>query len=176
MYERYKFLNRSQEPEETLEAFHTAQTAHAAKSASDTLEDELVTDLFIFKMRNNALQDTLTLETLTSEEVLKLLELKIKQSKQTTEAFRDLNTCTASAKQQSEFSQVKIKQEPIMAVRNRGQSNRKPNWHHFRRNQPEGRINSRASTEKRPCNRCGRSFTGGQLRKCPAMGKSSKNC
>ena len=59
-YERYKLFNRSQETGKSLEAFHAAFTAQAAKSALDTLEDELVIDLFISKMTSPALQDTLT--------------------------------------------------------------------------------------------------------------------
>ena len=50
-YERYKLFNRSQEMGESLESFHAALTAQAAKSALDTLEDELVRDLFISKMQ-----------------------------------------------------------------------------------------------------------------------------
>ena len=69
-YERYKLFNRSQEMGESLESFQAALTAQAAKAALDTLED-LVRDLFIFKMRSPALQDKLTLETLPPEEVIK---------------------------------------------------------------------------------------------------------
>ena len=65
-YERHKLFNRSQEAGESLEAFHTALTAQASKSALDTLEDELVRDLIISKMRSTALQDTLTFETFTT--------------------------------------------------------------------------------------------------------------
>ena len=54
-YERYKLFNRSQETGESLEAFHAALTAQAAKSNLDTLEDELVRDLFISKKRRPAL-------------------------------------------------------------------------------------------------------------------------
>ena len=88
-YERYKLFNRSQETGESLEAFHAALTAQAAKSALDTLEDELVRDLFISKIRNPALQDTLTFETLSPDEVLKRA-IKFEQSKQSTR-FRSLH-------------------------------------------------------------------------------------
>ena len=47
-YERYKLFNRSHETGQSLEAFHAALTAQAAKTALDTLEDELVRDLFFF--------------------------------------------------------------------------------------------------------------------------------
>ena len=63
-YERYKLFNRSQETGESLEVFNAALTAQAAKSAVDTLENELVRDF-------PALQDTLTFETLPPDEILK---------------------------------------------------------------------------------------------------------
>ena len=62
-YERYKLFNRSQETGESLEVFHAALTAQAAKAELGTLEDELVRDLFISKMKIVVLQDTLTFET-----------------------------------------------------------------------------------------------------------------
>ena len=68
-YERYKLFNRSQETGETLEAFHAALTAQAAKADLGTLEDQLVRDLFISKKKNVVLQDTLTFETFSPEEV-----------------------------------------------------------------------------------------------------------
>ena len=116
-YERYKLFNRSQETGESLEAFHAALTAQAAKSALETSEDELVIDLFISKMRSPALQDTLTFETLPTDEVLKRA-IKFDQSKQSTQAFQKSTQGTAQPITQSS-SQIKIKQEPILAVRNR---------------------------------------------------------
>ena len=70
-YERYELFTRMQESGESLEAFHAALTAQAARSELGTLESEIVRDLFISKMKNMALQDTLTFETLDPEEVLK---------------------------------------------------------------------------------------------------------
>ena len=79
-----------QEQGETLEAFHAALTAQAARSELRTLEDEIVRDLFISKMKNLTLQDTLTFETLAPEEVLKRA-IKFEQSKLTTMAFQKSN-------------------------------------------------------------------------------------
>ena len=93
-YERYKLFNRSQEVGEALDAFHAALTARAAKSALDTLEDELVRDLFISKMRSPPLQDTFTFETLLPDGVLKRA-LKFEQNKRTTQAFQKLTLGTA---------------------------------------------------------------------------------
>ena len=67
-YERYKLFNRAQETGETIEAFHAALTAQAAKAELGTLEDDLVRDLFISKMKNVVLQDTLTFETFSTGE------------------------------------------------------------------------------------------------------------
>ena len=133
-YERYKLFNRSQETGESLEAFHAALTAQAAESALDTLEVELVGDLFISKMRSLALQDTLTFETIPPDEVLKRA-LKFEQSKHTTQAFQKSNKNTAATVSES---QIKIKQETILAVGNRGQTNKRYNRDRFNRRQPEG--------------------------------------
>ena len=70
-------------------------------------------------MRRPALQDTLTFETLPPDEVLKRA-LKIDQSMQTTRAFQKSTLGTAQTISQSN-SQIKVKQEPILAVGNRNQ-------------------------------------------------------
>ena len=175
-YERYKLFNRSQEMGESLESFHAALTTQAAKSALDTLEDELVRDLFISKMRSPALQDTLTVETLPPEEVLKRA-IKFEQSKQSTQAFQKSTLGTAQAITQP-GSQIKIKQEPILVVGNRNQNTRKPYRERNRRKQPEGRAisNKYNADDRKQCNRCGRPFVDGHLKNCAAMGKQCKNC
>ena len=111
-YERYKLFNRSQEAGEALEAFHAALIAQAARAELGTLENELVRDLFISKTKTTVLQDTLTFETFTPDEVLKRA-LKFEQSKQTTQAFQKSNT-TAAGASQFHGATMKIKQEPIM--------------------------------------------------------------
>ena len=175
-YERYKLFNRAQEVGESLESFHAALTAQAAKSALDTLEDELVRDLFISKMRSPVLQDTLTFETLPPEEVLKRA-IKFEQSKQSTQAFQKTTLGTAQATLH-QGPQIKVKQEPIMVVGNRNQSNRKPYRERNRRKQQEGRglPNNSNAEDRKPCNRCGRPFVDGHLKNCAAMGKQCKNC
>ena len=97
-YERYKLFNRAQKTGETLEAFQAALTAQAARAELGTLENELVRDLFISKMKNTALQDTLTFETFTPDAVLKRA-MKFEQSKQTTQAFQKSNTIATGASQ-----------------------------------------------------------------------------
>ena len=61
-YERYKLFTRMQESGESLETFHAALTAQAARSELGTLESEIVRDLFVSKVKNMTLQDTLTFE------------------------------------------------------------------------------------------------------------------
>ena len=175
-YERYKLFTRSQEMGESLETFHVALTAQAAKSALNTLKDELVRDLFISKMRSPALQDTLLFETLPPEEVLKRA-IKFEQSKQSTQAFQKSTLGTAQAITQP-GSQIKIKQEPILVVGNRNQNTRKPYRERNRRKQPEGRAisNKYNADDRKQCNRCGRPFVDGYLKNCAAMGKQCKNC
>ena len=63
------------------------------------------------------LQDTLTFETLEPEEVLKRAT-KFKHSKLTTKAFQKANAATAAGTRSSYNLGVKIKQEPVMSVRN----------------------------------------------------------
>ena len=174
-YERYKLFNRSQETGESLEAFHAVLTAQAAKLALDTLEDELVRDLLISKMRSPALQDTLTFETLPPDEVLKRA-IKFEQIKQSTQAFQKSTLGTAQAVTQSS-SQIKIKQEPIMAVGNRNQNIKRPYCKRNRRKQPDGRAPNKYNTDDRKqCNRCGKPFVDGHLKNCAAMGKQCRNC
>ena len=76
-----------QEPGETLEAFHAALTAQAARSDLEALESGIVRDLFISKMKNMTLQNTHTFETLEPEEVLKRA-IKFEYSILTTMAFQ----------------------------------------------------------------------------------------
>ena len=71
MYERYRLFTSTQESDETLESFHAALTAQVATAELGGLEEELARDLFILRMKNTALQDTLTYETFTPDEVLK---------------------------------------------------------------------------------------------------------
>ena len=46
-----------QESRESLESFHAALTAQTARSELGTLENEIVRDLFISKMKNMTLND-----------------------------------------------------------------------------------------------------------------------
>ena len=75
-------------------------------------------------------------------------------------------------------SQIKIKQEPILAVGNRNQNNRKPYRERYRRKQPEGKaiLNKYNADDRKQCNRCGKPFVDGHLKHSAAMGKQCKNC
>ena len=81
-YERSKLFTRTEEAGETLESFHAALTAQAAKEELDTLKDELVRGLFILRMKNAVLQDSLTFEIFPLDEVLKRA-IKYKDTEQT---------------------------------------------------------------------------------------------
>ena len=70
-YERYRLFSRAQESGETLESFHVALTAQAATAELGGLEEELVRDLFISRLKSFALQDILTFKTFAPDEVLK---------------------------------------------------------------------------------------------------------
>ena len=112
-------------------------------------------------MRNPVLQDTLTFETFTPEEVLKRA-VKFEQSKQTTQAFQKSGNGSTGVGQLRE-TQMKIKQEPIMAVGNKNSNFRRQN-----KNQSQKRWNDNKSTNPRsgqkPCKRCGKSFGPGNLK------------
>ena len=95
-YERYKMFKRMHEPGDAVEEFHAALTAQADSSERETLEGEIVRDLFISKMKYMTLQDTLTFETLEPEEALKRA-IKFKHSKPTTMAFQKTNAAATVA-------------------------------------------------------------------------------
>ena len=172
-YERYKLFNRAQETGETLEAFHAALTAQAARAELGTLEDELVRDFFISKMKNVVLQDTLTFETFSPEELLKRA-LKFEQSKQTTQAFLKAKSLTASAGQV--HGTMKIKQEPIMNIGNKNDNYRRQSSNTYKKKSYSDKREGRNPIDLKTCNRCGRLFGEGHLKKCLAMGKKCKNC
>ena len=100
-------------------------------------------------MKNTALQDTLTFETFTPEEVLKRA-LKFAQSKQTTQAFQKSNTIAAGASQV--HGTMKIKQEPIMNVRNKSTNSLRQPWEQNKR-RVNDRKNGKNYTETKPCTR-----------------------
>ena len=173
-YERYKLFTRSHETKQTLESFHAALTAQAAKAELGGLEEELVRDLFISRMRNVELQDTLTFETFTPKEVVKRA-IKLEQSKQTTQAIQRSSTSTTNTGLFSN-AQTKIKQEPIMAIGNKGYNPRRQGRDQNKRKSYENRHSTRSKGDQKLCTRCGRTFGEGHLKSCPAMGKSCKNC
>ena len=111
-YERYRLFIRTQESRETLESFHAALTAQVVTAELGGLEEELVRDLFISRMENTALQDTLTFETFAPDEVLKRA-IKFEQSKQTTQAFQKSVVGSSSGGQFS-GSQIKIRAEKFV--------------------------------------------------------------
>ena len=84
-------------------------------------------------MRNAVLQDTLTFETFTPDEVLKRA-VKFEQSKQTTQAFQKSGNGSTGVGQLRE-TQMKIKQDPIMAVGNKNSNFRRQNKNQSRRRQ-----------------------------------------
>ena len=63
-YKMYKLFTRMQEHGEIQEACPDILTSEAARSKLRTFEDELVRVLFISRMGDVTLQDTLTLQTL----------------------------------------------------------------------------------------------------------------
>ena len=73
-------------------------------------------------------------------------------------------------------SQVKIKQEPIMEVSNRGGSSRRSNKELYKWMTWDAKSNTKSRADQKQCTRCGKPIGEGNLRNCPAMGKTCKNC
>ena len=119
------------------------------------------------------LQDTLTFETLDPEEVLKRA-IKFEHSKLTTMAFQKTNAAATGGTSNNYNSGVRIKQEPVMTVRN--SSGTTKNQYNKRETNKRQNKNKNSNMKAKPCNRCGRIFDQGQLKKCSAMGKTCKNC
>ena len=122
-------------------------------------------------MKNTVSKDTLTFETFAPDEVQKRA-LNFDQSKQ---AFQKLHANTASAAHLS-GSQIKIKQESIFAVGNKGQTNRRPNKEQYERKTNDMRNNARPRAYQKPCTRYETAFMEGHLKNCLEMRKSRKNC
>ena len=137
------------------------------------MEEELVRDVFISRMKNTILQDTLTFETFAPDEVLKRA-IKFEQSKQTTQAFQK-SVIGSSSGGQFPGPQIKIKEEPIMAVGNKNQNYRRWNRDQFKKKWKDNK-NTKIRTDQKPCTRCGKTFGEGHLKSCPAMGKTCKSC
>ena len=172
-YKRYRLFTRAHETGETLESFHAALTAQAATAELGGLEEELVRQLFISRMKNTTLQDTLAFETFTPDEELKRA-IKFEQSKQRTQAFQKSVTGNTSVGQ-FPGPQFKIKQEPIMTVRNRNSNYKRPNRDQSKKKWNDNR-NANSRTDKKPCTRCASTFGVGHLKSTPAMGKTCKSC
>ena len=163
-----------QESGESLEAFHAALTAQAARSELGTLESEIVRDLFISKMKNMTLQDTLTFGTLDPEEVLKRA-VSFEHSKLTTMAFQNTNAAATGGTSKNYNSGVRLKQEPVMVVRNSTRSTKNQQYNKRETNKRQNN-NKNSNTKAKPYNRCGKVFDQGHLKNCSARGKTSKNC
>ena len=118
------------------------------------------------------LQDTLTFETLDPGEVLKRA-IKFEHSKLTTMAFQKTNAAVTGGSSNNYTSGVRIKQEPVMVVRNLSGTTKTPNRRESNKRQ---NINKNQNTKTKPCKRCGRTFDQGHLKNCPAMGKTCKHC
>ena len=71
---------------------------------------------------------------------------------------------------------MKIKQEPIMNIVNKNTNSRRQSSNTYKKRATSDKREGRNSTDSKTCTRCGRLFGEGHLKKCPAMGKTCKNC
>ena len=132
-------------------------------------------DLFISKMKNMTLQGTLTFETLEPEEVLKRA-IKFEHKKLTTMAFQLTNAAANVGTSTSYNSGVKIKQEPVMVVRNSSGSRRNQQYKRNSNKRPNNNRLNNSSGRAKPCNRCEKACDQGHLKNCTALVKTCKNC
>ena len=63
-----------------------------------------------------------------------------------------------------------------MAIENKGYNPRRQGQNQNRRKHYENRNTKRSKGDQKQCTRCGRVFDEGNLKTCPAIGKSCKNC
>ena len=90
-------------------------------------------------------------------------------------AFQKTNVAATGGTSNNNNSGVRIKQEPVMAVRNSTGSTK--NHQYNKRETNKRQNNNRNSNMKaKPCHRCGRVFDQGNLKNGSAMGKTCKNC
>ena len=161
-----------QDPGELLEAFQAALTGQAARSEIGTLENEIARDPFFSKMKHMTLQDTLTFETLDPEEVLKRAII-FQHSKLTTMAFQKTNAAAIVGAGNNYNSGVRIKQEPVIAVRN--STRNKKNQQNKREANKRQNSYRNSNGKTKPCFRCGRAFDQGHLKICCVLGKTCKS-
>ena len=114
------------------------------------------------------LQDTLTFETLDPEEVLKRA-IKFEHSKLTTIAFQKTNAAATGGSSNNYTSGVRMKQEPVMALRNLSGTTKNQNRKESNKRQNN---NKNYNTKTKPCNRCGRRFDQGHLKKLCSDGEN----
>ena len=126
-YERSKLISRAQQSGETLDAFHAALTAQAARSELGTLGGQLVRDFFISRKKNASLQDILTVETL-SPEVIKRAIL-FEYSNQTNSELQKTNSLiTPSSSPLNNTAQNKHITEKPQKVAARSPKASAPGW------------------------------------------------
>ena len=70
---------------------------------------------------------------------------------------------------------MKIKQEPIMSIGNKNAYGRRQLNNMYKKKSSD-RKEGKNFADTKTCTRCGRPFGEGHLKKCPAMGKTCKNC
>ena len=114
-------------------------------------------------MKNTVLQDSLTFETFTPDEVLKRA-LKFEQDKQTTQDFQKSYANTANARNLPGW-QVKKKQELNMEVGKRGGNKRRPNKEPYKRRTWDAKSNRSETVYK-----VWKTFRGGTFTKLSGNG------
>ena len=162
IYERMLLFCRSQKNNESLESFHAALTEQASKCELGTLEEELVRDLFIAKMKEDDLKTKFIMEKTSCKKVLEEVIL-FERGTSATETFNSM-------------TYPSVKQEPTFAIGSRGKFNR-GRGRDFNRNRDNyrgrgnGGVQKRPTTDNETCKNCGGRWTQTHGPNCPAKGK-----
>ena len=178
-FDRYEAFTRKQNKTETLEQFHCGLTELVIKGNfkcpncnNNTLETEIIRDLFTANMTNDEVQKDLLAETKTPEQAFeyairreKGLENQIQIRKQGSSSFTSQHTG--------------IKTEPVGFIQRRGgdpyRNNRRGN--NRGRGQPQRGSSQRPDRDqKQSCFKCGNPFGPSHLQQCPARDKICNKC
>ena len=178
-FDRYEAFTRKQNKTETLEQFHCGLTELVIKGNfkcpncnNNTLETEIIRDLFTANMTNDEVQKDLLAETKSPEQAF---EYAIRREK----GLENQIQIRKQGSTTNPFQQTGIKTEPVGFIQRRGgdpyRNNRRGN--NSGRGQTQRGSSQRQNRDrKQSCFKCGNPFGPGHLQQCPAKDKICNKC
>ncbi len=158
------FLSRRQREAETLEHFHAALTALAAKCQFRDLETELVRDLFITNITDLELQRKFLRRAMDAEEVLETAIAWERGMADQTSIEHHSKAMTANASILPGVLETARRETNVSEDTSGG---------------PTIKINNKQQRRGAPvqnCRNCGNQFGPNHIQRCPARGQSYRNC